>query len=322
MISISDNRANVIGVLSAMGAAFFFSLNDVAIKFLSGDYALHQVVLIRSVIGMTLLLTIIFPMQGGVILFRTHRLGSHILRGLFVVFANFFFFMALAAMPLAEVVAIFFVSPLFVTVLSVLILGEHVGPRRWIAVGVGLLGVIIVMRPGTSTFQAASLLPIAAALGYALLHIMTRRIGATESPATMTFYIQLVFIFVSSGIGWAVGDGQFAGQGHPSMEFLLRGWVWPDPVDYPVFLLLGACSTAGGYLISQAYRLCEAGLAAPFEYIALPLAIFWGAVIFGEFPDAVSWLGTGLILFGGMYMFWREAMSPGGSLKRGPTNNR
>ena len=312
----------MIGVLSAVGAAFCFSLNDVSIKFLSGDYALHQVVLIRSVIGMVLLLAVIFPMQGGMALFRTRRLGSHLLRGLFVVIANFFFFMALAAMPLAEVSAIFFVSPLFVTVLSVLILGEHVGPRRWLAVGIGLLGVIIVMRPGTTAFQAASFLPIVAALGYASLHIMTRRIGSTESPATMTFYIQLVFIVVSSSIGLALGDGQYAGNGHPSIEFLLRGWVWPDPGDYPVFFLLGACTTIGGYLISQAYQLCEAGLAAPFEYVALPISIFWGVVVFAEWPDGISWLGIGLIIFGGVYMFWREAMSANGSLRREPASNR
>ena len=315
---MSDSRANIIGVLSAVGAAVCFSINDTAIKFLSGDYALHQIVLIRAAIGMAILLAVIFPMQGGTKNFKTRRLPMHVLRALFVVAANFFFFLGLAAMPLADAAAIFFVSPLFVTVLSVVILGEHVGPRRWMAVGVGLLGVIIVMRPGTASFQLASLLPVAAALGYALLHITTRWIGPTESPATMTFYIQLVFIVVTAVIGLALGDGRFAGQDDPSLEFLLRAWIWPDPADTFLFLLIGAASTGGGYLISQAYRLCEAGLAAPFEYVALPLAIFWGVVVFGDWPDLISWLGTSLIMLGGLYMFWREAMSSGGSLANQP----
>lgn len=321
MNTITDNRNNAIGVLSALGAGVCFSINDVTIKFLSGDYALHQVVLIRSLIGMALLLILVFPRQGGMKNFKTKRLGVHILRGMFVVFANLCFFLGLAAMPLADAAAIFFISPIIITGLSVLMLGEHVGPRRWAAVGIGLLGVIIVMRPGTSAFQMASFFPLAAAFGYALLHIMTRRIRATESPATMTFYIQVVFIIVSSTIGLAVGDGQFAGQGGPSMEFFFRAWSWPDPGDYLIFLLLGACSAGGGYLISQAYSLCEAGLAAPFEYVALPLAIFFGVVVFGEWPDAVSWAGTSLILFGGLYMFWREALSKGGSLSGGPRGN-
>ncbi len=318
MSEISDNRANVVGVLSAVGAAVCFSINDVSIKFLSGDYALHQVVLIRSLFGMLILLGIIFPLQGGFRNFRTRRIGLHILRAVFVVFANFFFFLGLAALPLADAAAIFFVSPLIVTALSVLILREHVGPRRWAAVGIGLVGVIIVMRPGTEAFQMASLLPVAAAVCYAFLHIITRWIGTTESPATMTFYIQLVFIFVTAGVGLAVGDGRFAGQSDPSLEFMFRAWAWPAPKDYFIFVLLGACSTGGGYLISQAYKLCEAGLAAPFEYVALPLAIFWGVLIFGDWPDAVSWLGTVLILTGGLYMFWRETLAQGGSLSRGP----
>jgi drug/metabolite transporter (DMT)-like permease len=313
-----DSRANIIGVMSAVGAAVCFSINDTAIKFLSGDYALHQIVLIRATIGMIILLAVIFPLQGGAKNFKTRRLPMHVLRALFVVSANFFFFMGLAAMPLADAAAIFFVSPLFVTVLSVVILGEHVGPRRWLAVGVGLVGVIIVMRPGTASFQLASLLPVGAALGYALLHITTRWIGPTESPATMTFYIQLVFIVVTGVIGLGLGNGRFAGQSDPSLEFLLRAWTWPDPADTLIFLLIGAASTGGGYLISQAYRLCEAGLAAPFEYVALPLAIFWGVVVFGDWPDGISWLGTSLIMLGGLYMFWREAMSSGGSLTNEP----
>ena len=156
---------------------FFFSVNDGAIKFLSGGYALHEVVLIRSVIGLVILLVLIAPLTDGFAIFRTKRLGMHLIRGFCVVMANMTFFLGLAAMPLADAVAIFFISPLIITVFSVVFLGEYVGPRRWAAVIVGLIGVVIMMRPGTASFQYASLLPVVAATAYAGLHMLTRLIG-------------------------------------------------------------------------------------------------------------------------------------------------
>lgn len=302
----SSFSTNAIGISSAIGAAVCFSVNDMGVKFLSGDYPLHEVILLRASIGMVVLLAILVPLQGGMANLRTRRLPVHVLRGLCVVFANMMFFLGLAAMPLADAAAIFFISPLIITAFSVVFLGEKVGPRRWLAVGIGMLGVIVVMRPGSSAFQLASLLPLAAAVGYAFLHILTRRIGGTESALAMTFYIQLTFIVVSGAIGLGFGDGRFAGTGDPSLEFLLREWVWPQSGDIWVLVLIGCASTFGGFLISQAYRLCEAGLAAPFEYIALPLAIFWGFVIFGEWPDIMTWVGVAMIIAGGLYMVWRE----------------
>lgn len=306
---MSARNTNLIGILSALGASAFFTVNDTVIKFLSGDYALHQVVLIRSLIALAILLVIFLPLMGGYRQLRTRRLPMHILRGLFVVIANMTFFLGLAAMPIAEATAIFFVSPLIITVLSVVFLGEHVGPRRWVAVLVGLAGVIIIIRPGAASFQYAALLPLAAAFFYAGLHILTRRIGATESAVTMAVYIQLIFIVVSALFGLALGQGQFADPDSVSLNFLTRAWGSLDSADYLLFLIIGVASATGGYLISQAYRLCEAGLAAPFEYIAMPLAVFWGVVVFGEWPDLVAWVGISLIISSGLYMAWREAFA-------------
>jgi drug/metabolite transporter (DMT)-like permease len=306
--ALTTHRTNMIGILSAIGASFFFSINDMSIKFLSGDYALHQVVLIRSLIGTALLLAIIVPLEGGFKVLKTKRLSIHLVRGFCVVFANMAFFLGLAAMPLADAVAIFFISPLVITAFSVIFLGEKVGPHRWAAVGAGLLGVLIMMRPGSAAFQLAALLPLVSAFAYAALHILTRKIGVSEKAATMTFYIQVTFIGVSTAMGLVFGDGRFAGTGDPSLEFLLRSWTMPAPGDYFIFLLIGAGSTLGGYLISQAYRLAEAGLAAPFEYIALPLSIFWGVTVFGEWPDLVAWIGISFIVAGGLYTLWRETI--------------
>ena len=298
-----------IGAASAVIAVVCFSVNDVVIKFVSGDYPLHEVVMVRSMIGLAALAAIIGATSGWGV-FRTRRLGMHLLRGACVVFANMCFFLGLAALPLAEGVAIFFVSPLIITVFSVIFLRERVGPARWAAIAVGLVGVAIILRPGTEAFRPAALLPVAAAFGYATLHILTRHIGRTETTAAMSFWIQVTFVLVSILFGLAMGDGRFAGSADPSLDFLFRGWVWPTARDLGLFAIVGLASAAGGFFISHAYRTSEAALVAPFEYIALPLSVFWGFTVFGEVPDGVAWAGMALILASGLVMIWREARVP------------
>ncbi len=305
-----------LGALCATVSVVFFSVNDSAIKFLSGGYALHQVVLIRSLIGLIIIMAVIAPLTGGWAIAKTQRLGMHMLRGLCVVFANMTFFLGLAAMALADAVAIFFISPLVITIFSVLFLGETVGPRRWAAIAVGFIGVLIMMRPGTDAFQAASLLPIFAAFCYAGIHIITRRIGGTESAATMAFYIQIMFILVCLIMGLVVGDGRFGDQSDPSLAFLLRAWSWPLTADYPVFLIIGIGIATAGYLISQAYRVAEASFVAPFEYLALPMSVAWGMLFFAEFPDGWDYVGMALILGAGLFTIWREARMKADALQR------
>jgi len=298
--------APLLGGLAAAFAVIFFSINDMMIKFLSGGYALHEVVLIRSSIGLVIICAIIAPLTDGWAIMRTRKLGMHVLRGVCVVIANMTFFLGLAAMPLADAVAIFFISPLVITVFSVLFLAEHVGPRRWGAIFVGFVGVLLIVRPGTSAFQVASLLPMAAAVAYALIHILARRLGPTESAATMAFYIQVTFIVVCVLIGLSIGRGRFADQSHPSMVFLFRAWSWPLVSDFVYFTIIGIGVAFGGYFISQAYRVAEAGFVAPFEYLAMPLAVFWGYLVFDELPDSVTWAGIALIVGSGLFTVWRE----------------
>lgn len=307
MIRSLPHNPALLGALSASVAVFCFSINDVAIKFLSGDYALHQVVLLRSLIGMAVLFGVLLPLSGGFAALRTRRLGLHLLRGCCVVFANMSFFLGLATLPLAEGVAIFFVSPMLIAVFSVIFLRERVGPRRWAAIAVGLAGVLVVLRPGTAVFQPASLFPLAAAFGYASLHMLTRYIGRTESTLAMSFYVQVTFILVSAGIGLLVGDGRYGGTGDASLDFLLRDWVMPDARDWVVIVAVGVASAFGGFFITQAYRVAEAAIVAPFEYLVILLAVFWGVVVFGEWPDPVAMLGIAMITGSGLFMIWREA---------------
>ncbi|WP_323020853.1 DMT family transporter [Pararhodobacter sp.] len=295
------------GALCAIGASVAFTLNDMSVKALSGGYPLHEVILIRSLVALAVLLAVIVPLSGGYALLRTRQPGKHLIRGAFVVFSNMCFFVALAAMPIADATAIFFVSPLVIALFSVIFLGETVGPRRWTAIAAGLLGVVVVIRPGSESFSLVALLPLLAATGYAGLQIMTRSLGIGERAPTMAFYIQITFLLFSVIFGLTFGSGRWAGEGEgAALEFLLRAWIWPRPEDLPFFLLAGLGTALGGLLISQAYRLCEAALVAPLEYAAMPMAIFWGLLVFGEWPDPVAWIGISLILGAGIYMIWRE----------------
>ncbi len=302
-------RSSTVGAFWALAAAVSFSANDVLVKFLASDYPLYELMFVRSTVGMLFIVAVILPLTGPPSTLLTKRLGLHLMRGACVVFANFCFFLGLASLPLANAVALFFISPLIIAIMSAVFLGEIVGPRRWAAVSVGLMGVLIVVRPGTSTFQIASLLPLAAAFGYATLHILTRRIGGTENATAMAFYIQVTFLFVACTAGLALGDGKFDNFEHASLNFLFTAWVWPPLNDFLLMSGLGICSALGGYLIGQAYRRSEAALVAPLEYTMLPLAVFWGLTIFDEWPDRVAWIGIILIMVSGLVFIWREAVS-------------
>ncbi len=160
-------RPTTRGIFCVLGAGATFSASDMLIKTLTGNYPLHQIVLIRAVVALIIILGIFMPLEGGYRNLRSKRWRLHIFRGLCVVVANMAFFIGIAAMPLAEATAIFFVAPLFITALSVPFLGEQVGVRRWISIGVGLIGVVVIIRPGTEAFSYAALAPVLAAFAYA-----------------------------------------------------------------------------------------------------------------------------------------------------------
>ena len=136
---------------------------------------------------------------------------------------------------------------------------------------------------------------------------MTRRMRETESAATFSFYIQLGFIVVSTSMGLWVGDGHLAQQ-DGVLAFLFRPWMVPQMQDWWAFLATGVAVGVGGLMMSQAYRTTEAALVAPFEYIGMPMAIFWGVVVFGTWPDAQAWVGIALICGAGLYTLWRETV--------------
>lgn len=309
----SQSQSNArLGILIVLIGMTCISFNDVLIKQLSGDYPLHEMVFVRSAIGICFSLMIV-QFEGGWRILRTATPMLHLVRGLLVVVANMTYFAALAALPLADATALFFVAPLFITLLSIPLLGEKVGPWRIGAVLVGFCGTLLMMTGGgaeadeDSTLRIALVLPVVAAFAYALMQIMTRRLGVSTKASALAVYIQGTFLMVSLGFWVVAGDGRYAeGVENESLIFLLRAWVWPAPEDIWMFLALGVNSAAIGYCLSQAYRVADAATVAPFEYIALPLAILWGWLIWGDLPGLQVALGSALIVAAGLFVFFRE----------------
>lgn len=300
------SRHVLLGIAAAMCGSAVFSLNDLCIKQLSGAYALHQVILVRAFVGVSFILAFA-AVSGQRRIWATKRPWMHLIRSAIVMISNATYFLGLAALPLADAAAIGFVAPLLLTMLSVVVLREKVGWHRWAAVVVGLIGVVVMLRP-EGQFRWAAVLVLVSALCYALTQTMTRMVRATESAVTINFYTQVAFIVVSSIMGYFVGDGHLAGSSDPSLAFLFRPWVLPPVGDYIYFLGTGLAVSIGGLLMSQAYRMNEAALVAPFEYTSMPLAILWGLLMFGTFPDAQGWIGIALIIGAGLYTLYRETV--------------
>ena len=296
------------GIFLATGGSLVFSVNDLSIKALSGGYALHQIILIRALIAMVFVLTVIAVSRRGFAQLLTRRPGTHLIRVAIIMVSNVTFFTGLAQMPLADAVAVAYVSPIIITLQSILFLGEKVGPRRWSAVVVGLVGVLVMLRPGMGVIQPAAFLVLFSAVLYASGNLMARHLGDTESALTLTFYVQLGFIVVSLGMGLWVGDGHLADEAS-LWAFLFRAWVWPPVEDWPFFLATGLSVGLGALMVTQAYRTTQAAVVAPFEYVGMPAAILWGLVFFGTFPDATGWVGIAMICGSGLYVIWRETVT-------------
>jgi S-adenosylmethionine uptake transporter len=310
MNTVHQNKAGL-AIAFVLAGVFAISINDVLIKQLSGGYPLHEIVFIRSGIGIAFSL-IIVHFEGGFQILRTNRPLLHMLRGLMVVISNMSFFVALAALPLADATALFFAAPLFITLLSIPILKERVGLPRLSAVFIGFAGVVIMQRPweGAESIGASRLvllMPILAALTYAINQLMTRYLGVQSKASAMAVYIQGTFLAVSLGFFLVAGDGRFVdASSSTSMTFLLRAWIWPAPQDQFLLIALGLNSAVIGYCLAQAYRLADAATVAPFEYIGLPLSVFWGWAIFADLPVWEVWVGIALILGSGLFVYLRE----------------
>ena len=295
------------GILLITAGITVFGAQDVIIRLLSGEYAAMEIMFIRGLVAL-LPLAMFVHWEGGFVSLRVRHPFINLLRGLLMVCSYTAFYMAMAAMPIAEVTAIFFVSPLIITLFSVLFLGETVGLRRWSAVIVGFAGVLVIVQPGTEGLDPVAFLPLVASITYAGSVIITRRIGRTQSGASLAFFAMLTFIAISGLAGGIMGDGDFADDSHPSLSFLLRAWVMPGARDMLFLASIGLIAAIGFYCLSQGYRIAPASVVAPFEFISMPLAVLWGIAVWNEHPPMTTLLGIVMIIGSGVYVLRREAV--------------
>jgi drug/metabolite transporter (DMT)-like permease len=289
-----------------IAGVFVFSLQDVIIKWISGNYPVHEIVFIRSVFAVIPIL-LIARLEGGFQLLRTRHYGLHIIRAVLMFAAYMSFYLSLAALPLAETVSLFFSAPLFITILSVTLLREKVKIGGWIAVLVGFFGVIVMLKPGAKMINPAGLLAILSAFVYATGSILTRRLGKTESGVALAFYPTIMYILFSTIVGIVLSPGAVAQKSHPSLHpslaFLFREWQLPSQGDLFLLILIGLIAAMGFYFLSQAYRLAQPSTIASFEYTAVPLSVVLGYIFWKDILGPQSIIGIMLIVGSGLYIF-------------------
>jgi len=296
---------SVKGVGFLLLGMLIFSLQDVAVKWIGGDYPVLEIVTFRSLVALPLTL-LFYRFEGGRGLPTTKRHKLEYVRGLCYFLSYTTHFMGLAALPLAEIASIKFSAPLMITFLSVVMLGEKVGPRRWLALLVGFVGVLLIVRPGLDSFNMGSIFILISVLLYALAAMLTRKLQSTDSSATMSYFSSLVYLvatFALAPLVIAIGDFPDA---HPSIAFLFQSWAMPSLLDWVVMSGLGFIWAGGMYFLARAYSVALASVVAPFEYMALPIHITWGFILWHEVPTWMTLAGASLALLSGLYVLYRE----------------
>ena len=285
---------------------FLFSIQDVIIKYFSGNYSVLQIVFVRGLVAMALLLALFALLRERIALLSKRPLIM-LCRGLLGFSSYTCYYLAVAAMPLAEVVSITFTMPLFVTAMSALILREKVGIRRWGAVVVGFAGVLIILSPQGEFNPLAVLFAFLAALTYASQTIFTRFLGSHDHPLTIAF--NAIFIFTcASGIFSLLMYGGIISipSDHPSLAFLGRDWSMPLTVDLLLMLVIGLIAAIGFYCLSQAYCVSEASAIAPFEFTYILWAVLFGYLFWTETPGPTTFIGIGVLVGSSLYIWYRE----------------
>jgi drug/metabolite transporter (DMT)-like permease len=303
MSLVSDNRLRaLLFVLLAVG---FASSQDAIVKYMSGSYPAYETVFIRGLITIPIL-AIWLRRDLSFASLATPMLKFVLLRGLILCSAYFAFILAIAAMPIANAVSIYFTMPFFVAGLVGWALGEHVPLYRWAAIIIGFIGVIIMVRPGASDFEPASFFALYSAFGYALGQMMSRRLSQSVSPIIIANWQNLIYFVVAIVVGAVVYFGGFMGQGGHSIAFLTRPPVWPSAKDASLLGLMGLLSAIVMMLYLNAYKSAEANFVAPFEYTAMIWAVLYGVEVFGDFPDKWTWTGAAIVVGAGLLMLWQD----------------
>ena len=274
------------GIALILASTVFLGTSDVTAKYLSATLPSIEIAWIRFLTFALIMSPAMLP-GSPLYALRTGRLGLQLLRGAALLGSSLFFISGLRFLPIAEASATGFVAPLFVTALSIVFLSEKVGVRRWIATAVGLLGVLIILRPGTSAFHPAAFFPLVSALAWACTLIMTRMMAGREHVLTTMTYSAIAGVCILS---------------------LLVPFVWVTPSWHDILfgIFIGVASTAGQWIVVLAFRYADASVLAPFSYTQLLWVSILGFIVFGEVPDIWTVVGAAFIVGSGLYTAHRE----------------
>lgn len=287
---MSEQSRPGLGILLILCAGLMLSTQDAFAKTLASVYPVLLVACLRYLAQSVLMLALFAPSLGVVGLVRTRRPLLQLARGLSLVAVTLLFYSGLRYIPLGEATAVIFLAPLVVVLLSVFWLKEHVSLGVWLAVGGGLLGVLLIVRPGGALFTPASLLPLAAAFCFGFYQLITLRLSSTDNPATSNFLSALVGTLCTA---------------------VLLPWTWqmPAPLDMALMFALGAIAMTGHMLLTHAYRFASPASLAPFTYGQILLATLIGALVFDHLPDAWAILGMAVIILSGAALAWQRHRS-------------
>jgi drug/metabolite transporter (DMT)-like permease len=307
-MSARPQTRNLAGMAALALGIFVFSTQDAIIKSISGDYAVTQAIVIRSLVSLPILAAMVHA-ESGLRSLVSANFWALSARGVILLGSYTAYYMAFPALPLAEAIALFFVSPIFVTLLAGPLLGESVSLRSWLAVAIGFAGVLFILRPGSALFEPAALLSLFSAAAYASAMIFARKLGVSEPATVMAFYQNGAYLLGAIVIAAICAGLGLTKLGHPSLDFLVRPWALPTSKD---FLLMAACGVIAAIamsLLTQAYRLAEANLVTVFEYTGMIWAPLWGFLFFGEIPRWTTLIGMALIVAAGLYSLMGAAAS-------------
>ena len=279
--------SNARGIFSMLGAVVSFALMDAGLKILSPHYPAMQVAALRGLA--TLPLIVVWVMfAGGPRQLLQVRWPLHLMRGALALVMLATFSYALRLLPLAEAYSLFFVAPLLVTALAVPLLGERVGWRRWLAIGVGLIGTVVVLRPqGDTLLSLGGIAVLVSAVSYALSAITVRVLGRSDSTLSMVFWMIAMLSVFATLAAWS-------------------DWVAIRPEHWRVLAGLGVSGALGQYGVTEAFRRSPASIIAPLEYTALLWGICLDWYLWNTVPDRMVLIGAGIIILSGLYLLRRE----------------
>ncbi len=280
-------------------------MQDAIVKGLSGGYPVHQLLFIRCLVSLPLMVAFI-AYDAGFGSLLPPSLGRVVVRGLVLATAYLAFVLAIAALPIADVVSVYFTMPFFVAGLAGPLLGERVPLYRWLAIVAGFIGVLIMIRPGSGVLEPAALLALYSAFGYAVGQMMGRPLSQRVRPVVQAFWQNIVYLAVALVLA-AIFREVGADQGlHKSLDFLARPWIVPAAGDWPVLIAMGVLGAVSMPMFSSAYKYADANFVAPFEYTAMIWAVTFGFIFWGDIPGWSTAAGGGVVVTAGLYMLWQD----------------